>query len=190
MLYVLNSIRAYACFIVYDIPMFAVVIFFRWIDWPLNSLYTLIDEKVYLGAIPYYSHDIEYLQKTIGITSVVNLCREFSGQTEALSNLKINQLYIPTVDTSTPTFEDIVKAVQHIEQVRASGGTVLVHCKCGMGRSATIVLCYLIKVGRYRSLREAVEAMQHKRNEVSLDIIHYGPVLQFAQQIAGLHVQH
>ena len=60
----------------------------------------------------------------------------------------IEQLRLPTVDfTATPTQCDIDKAVGFILGHRLKQNSVYVHCKAGRTRSATVVACYLVKVG-------------------------------------------
>jgi hypothetical protein len=53
-----------------------------------------------------------------------------------------------------------------IENALQNGGKVLVHCKCGVSRSATMVGAYLISKKKYTSER-AIKLMKEKRNCVN-----------------------
>ncbi|HYG73556.1 MAG TPA: dual specificity protein phosphatase family protein [Planctomycetota bacterium] len=109
----------------------------RWWDW--------VDESVLLGALPLNS-DVAEL-KRIGITGVINTCCEYRGPVNAYESAGIQELYLPTIDFTPPSSVDIASGVEFIKQQVARGGKVYVHCKAGRGRSATIVMCYLIACG-------------------------------------------
>jgi hypothetical protein len=55
---------------------------------------------------------------------------------------------------------------------------VFIHCRCGMGRSATVVLCYMLETGW--TLADAVSHLRRVRPEVSPAIKKYPTVLAFA----------
>lgn len=54
--------------------------------------------------------------------------------------------WFQTVDFQPPSLSTIHEGLDVIEQVKAGGHSVYVHCKAGKGRSAVVVACYLIKV--------------------------------------------
>ena len=59
----------------------------------------------------------------------------------------MTQLRIPTLDyDSTPTVDEIENAIAFIKTFREKQQSVYVHCKAGRGRSAFLVVCYLVKV--------------------------------------------
>ncbi|KAA0195421.1 Dual specificity protein phosphatase [Fasciolopsis buskii] len=57
-------------------------------------------------------------------------------------------------------FED---AVNFIHEARVSGGSVLIHCACGVSRSVTITLAYLLVATDF-SLGELIKAIQGARH--------------------------
>jgi len=61
----------------------------------------------------------------------------------------------------------------------AAGGRVFVHCRCGIGRSSTVVLCYLISE-RGWGVREALDHLRVARPEVGPGIKSYTTVKAFA----------
>lgn len=102
----------------------------------------VVDDNIILGALP-FSRDVTRLQ-ALGVGAVVNTCEEYSGPQAAYQQSEIEQLRIPTVDFTPPSLEHIERAVQFIDQQIARGKKVYVHCKAGRGRSATVVLCWLV----------------------------------------------
>jgi|ERR1043165_1678308 atypical dual specificity phosphatase len=109
----------------------------RWWDW--------VDETVLLGALPFPA-DVAKL-KALGISAVVNTCDEYCGPLRQYAAAGIEQFHMPTVDFFPPALEDIERAVKFIQTQAAAGRKVYVHCKAGRGRSATVVICYLIAKG-------------------------------------------
>jgi len=63
-----------------------------------------------------------------------------------------------------------------VESVRESGGKVLIHCRAGISRSATVCIAYLMYGGRL-SLDEAHDYLKHCRPLIS-------PNLNFMRQLA------
>jgi atypical dual specificity phosphatase len=102
-----------------------------------------IDSHVLLGALP-FSRDVNKLASE-GVSAVVNTCQEYAGPISKYKELGISQLRIPTIDFTPPTLQDIERAVEFMNRHIAAGNTVYVHCKAGRGRSATVVICWLIQ---------------------------------------------
>ncbi len=123
-----------------------------------------IDDGVLLGGLP-WERDAARLYEA-GVRAVVNTCEEYAGPLEEYERLGIEQLYLPTVDFLPPSFEAINRAVDFIDRHREAGHAVYVHCKAGRGRSATIVLCWLM---RHHGMTpdEAQHFMQQRRRQVS-----------------------
>ncbi len=99
-------------------------------------------EPIILGALP-FSRDVTHLLE-VGVTGVINMCIEYPGPKTTYEKYGVQQLWLPTVDFTPPRLEDIHRAIDFIDKHVASGGKVYVHCKAGRGRSATVVLCWLM----------------------------------------------
>jgi atypical dual specificity phosphatase len=56
----------------------------------------------------------------------------------------MKELYLPTVDHFEPTVEDLETAVHFIKKHQGTGNRVYVHCRAGHGRSAAVVLAWLM----------------------------------------------
>ena len=104
-----------------------------------------VDDCVILGALPFRWH-VPPL-KALGVTSVINMCEEWSGPSSIYAQHGIVQLRLPTVDYHPPSVERIEQGVAFIRERHDSGDRVYIHCKAGCGRSATVVLCWLMSQG-------------------------------------------
>lgn len=130
----------------------------------LRNWYDRIDEYVILGALP-CKHDIPRLKK-MGVRAVLNVCEEYSGPEEAYAAAGIEQVRLPTIDYTSPSLSTVRQGVCFIEKCVSSGDLVYVHCKAGRGRSATIVLCWLIKAKRIKP-NEAMNFLLERRPHVN-----------------------
>ncbi len=143
-----------------------------------------IDEKLLLGAIPIKEKD--HLQK-IQTGAVLTLLEEFELEnrwpfTTAISaeeweKNNVQTLRISAVDIEGVKLEEIDQGVEFIRQQILKGRTVYVHCKAGIGRSATVVACYLLKYGlangkKFDSPEEVSDYVFKKRNQVRLQEPH------------------
>lgn len=121
-------------------PTFPITVLMR-----LGNYWTPIDDTVILGCAPmgFLGHP-QQLHK-LGVRGVVNMCTEYSGPTSYYADIGIKQLRLPTVDHFEPSLDQMNEAVKFIEQHKALGNKVYVHCKAGHGRAASIALCWLMK---------------------------------------------
>lgn len=102
-----------------------------------------VDETVVLGALA-LPRWVRRLHEE-GIRGVVNLCDEYRGPLRQYGSMGIVQLHLPTVDFTPPELHDVEAAIAFIEGYKGRGEKVYVHCKAGRGRSATVVLCWLVR---------------------------------------------
>ena len=89
------------------------------------------------------------------ITALLNCTEEHDTSREGLAYCKLPLIDFQPID---PQF--IPKAVSWLKEVIADH-TVLVHCNAGIGRSPSIVVCYLYEIGF--GLEEAVRLVKRKR---------------------------
>lgn len=109
----------------------------------IRKWWSVVDDNVILGAVP-FSGDV-ILLKRMGVEAVLNLCEECYQPVSLYRQLDIDYMRLPVIDFISPDFETVLKGVSFIEDNVAHNKKVYVHCKAGRGRSATVVLCWLIK---------------------------------------------
>ena len=138
------------------------------------------DPLVILGARP-MTRDLQRLYDE-GVRGVVNMCQEFPGPLKRYTKLGIEQLWLPTVDFQPPSIEFVGQGVDFIEQVTQRGDKVYVHCKAGRARSATVVLCWLVK-HRKMSIAEAQLHLLACRPHVNAKLASRSVVKQYVEAL-------
>lgn len=146
----------------------------------LRDWWDEIEPGLLLGALPFAS-DVSKLANA-GVTAVLNTCEEYRGPVSEYQKFGILQTRVPTVDFTHPTLADVEKGVEFIENQLARGGKVYVHCKAGRGRSATIVLCWLI-AHRQMSRQQAQALLLGRRAHVNPKIDQRPVVSEFENRL-------
>ena len=95
-----------------------------------------ITDNIFLGGIKGLS-DSEYF-KTEKITAILSLVKETPNYVE---DENIKHKILPLEDLYS---ENITKYFKECIEFIENNGKVFVHCECGVSRSATIVLAYLM----------------------------------------------
>ena len=121
-----------------------------------------IDDKVYVGAVPLKCLGHVRKLADLGVRGVVNTMDEYRGPIDAYESFGIEQLHLPVIDHMAPSFDQTVQGVDFIQRIVNSGGSVLIHCKGGHGRSAAIGFAWLLK-NRQMTLEEAQKHIRSRR---------------------------
>jgi len=108
-----------------------------------RSWYSKIDDGVFLGALPYP----KLLSKLDddGVCAILNTVREWNGNLGEYQSRGWVHCWIPIIDFTPPTIEQLEHGVNFITDQVNAGRPVYVHCKAGKGRSASMVMGYLIR---------------------------------------------
>jgi len=108
----------------------------------LPNLGWLFENKLAAMAYP-QSEDAFTLLYQIGIRAVLNLS-ETPLPYEASNTLGLLTRHIPIADFSAPTLQQAKEAVTVISSCLDRNMPVAVHCLAGLGRTGTILACYLV----------------------------------------------
>ena len=101
-----------------------------------------------------YPRDDEHLRAlhAAGVRALVTL-HERPVDQDKLDTLGIAAQHYPVPDFAAPSLDQIKAAVAFIERKLAAGEGVAVHCAAGLGRTGTVIACYLVHDGLYTSRR-------------------------------------
>lgn len=84
--------------------------------------------------------DLEWLREQ-GVTAILSL----TEREPSLPGFEV--LRIPVIDMTSPSIDQLRKAVAFIRDIVGRGGAVVAHCTAGMGRTGTILAAYLVAEG-------------------------------------------
>ena len=122
-----------------------------------------IEPGLYLGS-RLLSRD-ERAMAALKIASVLDLTAEFP-EVPFLRKLPA-YLCIPLLDRTAPSQAQLKTGIAFIRE-RLPQGPVYVHCALGHGRSATVVLAYLVSSGKFANVETAIQHVRRKRPNVDL----------------------
>ena len=128
----------------------------------------LVDDKLAGSAIPTSKDEINWLHEQ-GVKSIVTI-REEPLDENWVGEMKY--LHVHSNDMGVPTFDDLRNSVDFIHQRIENDEPVMVHCLAGLGRTGTILACYLIKYEKM-SAQDAIQHVREKR---------HGSIQSFAQE--------
>lgn len=150
----------------------------------LGNFFTPIDNTLELGVAPlgFLGHPKQLYGR--GVRGVVNMCTEYSGPESYYAELGITQLRLPTVDHFEPSVESMKDAVEFIDSFAKKGEKVMVHCKAGHGRGASIALCWSMYSNPDLSAEECNKLIYSKR-KVRPTLYKQPNIKQFKQWIDG-----
>ena len=128
----------------------------------------IIEEKLAGSAIPTSKEEIDWIKQE-GVKSIVTI-REEPLEDEWIKD--VNYLHVHSNDMGIPECSELVNSVDFIHQRITNDEPVMVHCLAGLGRTGTILACYLIK---YEDMTadDAIEKVRRER---------HGSIQSFSQE--------
>ena len=108
------------------------------------------------------------------------MCREYGGPLDLYQRNGIEQLWLPTIDFQPPSLEDVERGVTFLDKFAVGQDQVYVHCKAGRARSATIVICWLVKT-RKMTLPQAQEHLLSCRAHVNAKLCQRQVVMAYCK---------
>ena len=142
-----------------------------WFPWYSEIVKTSSGGRLLLGGLPWpHSMQTQLVGKE-HVSAVVNLVSE-----KKIEIPGIERCDVPMTDFVHPEKSEVEKAVDFIENSLKNGKTVYVHCRAGKGRSATVVMCWLVSRMGYDPL-SAQQFLQSRRPQI-LNNLHSRQVVQ------------
>ena len=118
----------------------------------------LIENKLAGSGIPTSINEVQWVIEQ-GVKSIVTV-REEPLDDDWVKD--VNYLHISSNDMGVPEFADLTYAVDFIHRRITNSEPVMVHCLAGMGRTGTLLACYLIKYQKMTA-NEATEKVRRER---------------------------
>ena len=125
----------------------------------LPNFHWLVEHKLAAMSYP-ESEDAFTLLWRVGIRALINLTEEPLPE-EILTKVSILTEHIPVVDFTAPTLKQVEQALATIHFYLEKNMPVAVHCIAGLGRTGTVLACYL--VGEGKSADEAITFIRRWR---------------------------
>ncbi|KAJ8680090.1 hypothetical protein QAD02_015877, partial [Eretmocerus hayati] len=119
---------------------------------------TEIFDHVYLGS-EWNASNLEELQKN-GVRHILNVTREIDNFFPGMFNYLNVRVYD---DEKTDLLKHWDDTFKYITKAKKEGSKVLVHCKMGVSRSASVVIAYAMKAYNW-DFSQALKHVKEKRN--------------------------
>uniref|UniRef100_A0AAV1T895 Protein-tyrosine-phosphatase n=1 Tax=Peronospora matthiolae TaxID=2874970 RepID=A0AAV1T895_9STRA len=155
-----------------------------------------IEPRLILGALPLQDKDhLNLLVQHEGVKAAVTMNQPVELLPNFLStpvspaewaSEHVAQCFGSTEDFSSPALDTIEKCVLFLhDQVDVQQNTTYVHCKAGRGRSAVVVVAFLVQY-RQMTLDEAFEVVMTKRPHVRLNTSQHEILREFSKKYSSL----
>ncbi len=140
--------------------------------------FSWMSEKQLAGVSYPRSDDAIALLRKLGVQAFLSLSEESLSE-DLLSKYAIKWEHLPIPDFTAPTLKQVEQALTIIGGFLEHGLPVAVHCMAGLGRTGTILACYLVAQGS--SAREAIQQVRTKRPD-SIETLEQEAVIEAYEQ--------
>ena len=142
----------------------------RWFNRTVPTVTPVID-GVFIGSYP---------RRPVAQYAVLDLTCEFS---RAAASAQRHYYCVPMLDLMVPEDEQLTCAVHHLDRLRATHGTVLVHCALGLSRSALVVAAWLLQTGRVQTVEEAINMIRDCRPQTVINPVQMEALRQWRLKV-------
>lgn len=98
--------------------------------------------------------------KALGITALLTLTEQ-PLPPQLLEKYALQAEHLPIADYTAPTIAQVVQTMATLNRLVAQGEQVAVHCAAGLGRTGTILACYLVSLGT--GAQQAIVTLRERR---------------------------
>ena len=140
----------------------------------------IIEGQIAAMSMPYHD-DLRRLMEG-GFGLIVNLT-EKPGPTSMAAAAGLKGAHIPVPDMTAPEGEQIEEFVAAVERCLADGKPVAVHCMGGVGRTGTMIACYMVKTGM--GPWAAIDEVRRRRPGSIQTAEQEGAVVHYARLMRG-----
>ena len=149
---------------------------------PFERSYWVLPNKLMAGEVPTHVNlDQTYIKldalMAIGVDVVINLMepdeknsqgKSFFDYFEYLKQFEIKTYRMPIVDLSVPTVEEMHQIIRLIDLNLKVGKTVYFHCWGGVGRTGTVLGCFLKQFG-YASNKNVFQLIHYLKRTTPIN---------------------
>jgi hypothetical protein len=151
---------------------------------PVSYPTEVLSSQLYLGDFV-HANDVSVLH-TLGITHILDASNEHLSR-DICTTLGLKYEQVNVWDLETESIAAYFTAANNFisSALALDGGRVLVHCRAGVSRSASLVLAFLLFSRRQPSLREAISHVIRSRPQVSPNEGFRNQLREYEYQISG-----